>query len=77
MRFMQKFQWNCEIAIIVSISKKEDSSLESILFLEILVKCIILVLSVFFGPNWVVATICSAIYSLNLLDLENCDKNCD
>ena len=38
---------NQEIVIVVAISKKEDTSLESLRFLEILVKCNILVLSVF------------------------------
>ena len=40
-------------------------------------KCNIVVLSVFYEPDYVLATICSAIYSLNQLDLENCDKSCD
>ena len=57
MRLQKKFQWNLEIAIIVAISKKEDSSLERLLFLKMLVNYNILVLSVLFALNYVFTTI--------------------
>ena len=47
MRFIARIYWIWKIAIKVAVSKKEDSSLESLLFLEILVKRNILVLLVF------------------------------